>query len=103
MQNDLRIGKIIGVQELSNIEYTTHKLSIDFGDQMGIKTSLASLRRYKTEKLLNKFVICIVNVPPKQIGKYLSEVVILGTPDKNKECILISPESSDVIIGEKVY
>lgn len=103
MRDDLRIGKIIEVKELKDSKYTTHKLIIDFGNEIGKRTSLASLVRYKKDQLQDKFVVAIVNLPPKQIGTHISEVVILGTPNTNEECILISPDSGDVIVGAKVY
>ncbi len=103
MQYDLRIGKIIEIEELKDAKYTTHKLTIDFGKELGKKTSLASLVRYKTEQLLDKLVVAIVNLPPKQIGTHISEVVILGTSNTNGECILISLDSGDVVVGAKVY
>lgn len=103
MQYDLRVGKIIEVEELKDIQYTTHKLVIDFGIEIGKKVSCASLVRYSKDQLLNKLVIGIVNLPPKQIGNILSEIVILGTPNEKNECILLIPDSEGAIIGAKAY
>lgn len=103
MQYDLRVGKIVKVQALKDTKYTTHKLIIDFGNEIGKKSSIVSLVRYTTEQLQNKFIVAIVNLPPKQIGTHISEVVALGTPNEKNECVLISPDSNNVIVGEKVY
>ena len=100
---DIRVGKIVEVEELSNAKYTTHKLTIDFGDEVGKKVSGARVVRYTKDQLIGKLVLGIVNLPPRQIGKLSSETLTLGVPDASKECILISPDSNDAVIGGKLY
>lgn len=85
---DIRVGKIIDVEELPNAKYTTHKLTIDFGNEIDKKISGARVIRYTKDQL---------------IGKLNSETLTLGVPDANKECILISPDSIDAVIGGKLY
>ncbi|MFA4880366.1 MAG: tRNA-binding protein [Candidatus Doudnabacteria bacterium] len=100
---DIRVGKIIEVEKLPNPKHTTHKLTIDFGPEIDKKVSGARLVRYTKEQLVNKLVLGVVNLPPKQIGQLASEVLILGAMDAQKECVLISPDSKDAIIGSKIY
>ena len=100
---DIRVGKIIDVEELLNAKYTTHKLTIDFGNEVGKKVSGARVILYTKGQLIGKLVLGVVNLPPKQIGKLNSETLTLGVPDANKECILISPDSVDAVIGGKLY
>ncbi len=85
---DIRVGKILEAEELPNPKYTTHKLIIDFGNEVGRKVSSARVIRYTKDQL---------------IGKLNSETLTLGVPDADKECILISPDSSDAVIGGKLY
>ncbi len=100
---DIRVGKIIKVEKLPNPKHTTHKITIDFGPEIGIKVSGARLVRYTKKQLTDKLVLGIVNLPPKQIGPLTSEVLTLGAMDNKKECVLVSPDSSDAIIGSKIY
>lgn len=100
---DIRVGKIVDVQELPNAKYTTHKLTLDFGREIGKKVSGARLVRYTKNQLIGKLVLGVVNLPPRQIGKLNSEVLTLGVPDANKECILISPDNPDAVMGGKLY
>ncbi|MFY9457559.1 MAG: hypothetical protein WAP23_01340 [Candidatus Spechtbacterales bacterium] len=76
------------------------KLDIRVGK---IKVSGARVVRYVKNQLIGKLVLGVVNLPPRQIGKLNSETLTLGVPDANKECILISPDSNDAVIGGKLY
>ena len=100
---DIRVGKIIDVEGLPNAKYTTHKFIIDFGNEIGKKVSGARVIRYTKDQLIGKLVLGVVNLPPRQIGTLNSETLTLGVPDVNKECILISPDSVDAIIGGTLY
>ncbi|MDD5626847.1 MAG: tRNA-binding protein [Patescibacteria group bacterium] len=100
---DIRVGKIIDAEELPNPKHTTHKITIDFGEEIGKKVSGARLVRYTEKQLIGKLVLGVVNLPPKQIGQLASEVLTLGAMDAQKECVLISPDSKDAIIGSKIY
>lgn len=100
---DIRLGKIIKVELLKNAKYTTHKLTIDFGKDIGIKTSGARVVNYSFDQLIGKNVIGVVNLQPRQIGKIISEVLVLGIPDEKNECILLTPDKINGILGAKVY
>lgn len=99
---DIRVGRIIAIEELPNAKYTTHKLTIDLGKELGTKISCARVVQYKKEELIGKLVLCLVNIPPRQIGKAISQVLTLGVPGRDGECTLIVPEK-DVELGGRLY
>ena len=100
---DFRVGKIIEVQDFPEARKPAYKLLIDFGEEIGKKRSSAQLpQNYAKEGLLNKHVVCIVNFPPRQIGPVKSEVLTLGLPDKDGNCVLIAPDSN-VPLGGRVF
>ncbi|EKD56056.1 MAG: hypothetical protein ACD_58C00306G0005 [uncultured bacterium] len=100
---DIRVGKIIEIKDFLEAKKPSYKLKIDFGVEIGIKQSCAQLVvNYKKEDLLNKLVLAVVNFPPRQIGPAISEVLTLGVPDENRNCILIGPERS-ALPGTKLY
>jgi len=100
---DIRIGKIIEVEDFPEAKKPSYKLTIDFGGDVGTKRSSAQLvRNYPKEKLKGKLVLCVVNFPPRQIGPFISEVLTLGVPGEDGECVLIQPERQ-VPIGGKLY
>ena len=99
---DIRIGKIIEVEDFPEAKYPSYKLKIDLGE-LGIKKSCAQLmKNYKKENLKNKLVLCVVNFPSRQIGPALSEVLTLGVPDGKDGCILIVPDKK-VPLGGRLY
>ena len=100
---DIRVGRIVEVEDFPEAKKPAYKLKIDFGNEIGIKKSCAQLvKNYTKEELKGKLVLCIVNFPPRQIGSAVSEVLTLGVPDEDSECILIEPER-EVPIGGKLY
>ena len=100
---DIRVGRSVDVEDFPEARQPSYKLKIDLGNEIGIKKSCAQLvKNYTKENLRNKLVMCIVNFPPRQIGPATSEVLTLGVPDKEGECVLIEPEQ-DVPIGGKLY
>ena len=100
---DIRVGKIIDVEYFPEAKKPTYRLKIDFGKEVGIKKSCAQLvKNYTKEQLKGKLVLGVVNFPPRQIGSAISEVLTLGVPDSNGECMLIEPER-EVPIGGKLY
>ena len=101
---DIRIGKIIEVEDFPEAKKPSYKLKIDFGNEVGVKVSSAQLvKHYTKEQLQGTLVLGVVNFPPRQIGPFLSEVLTLGLPDSNKECILITPDIDEAIIGGQLY
>lgn len=101
---DIRVGEIVHVEDFSQARKPSYKLTIDFGPEIGSKRSSAQLvKHYNKEELLGKKVLGVVNLPPRQIGPFISEVLTLGVPDEGHECILVVPEIDDTIIGGKLY
>lgn len=89
---DIRLGTIIEAKEYNDLKKPSILLKIDFGNEIGIKKSSAQLQgNYSSKELINKQVVAVVNFGPKQIGKIISEVLVLGLPDENNEPILLSP------------
>ena len=100
---DIRVGKIIEVEDFPEARKPSYKLKIELGEEIGIKQSSAQLvKNYAKEELKGKLVLCVVNFPPRQIGPATSEVLTLGVPDKNGNCILIGPERN-ADIGVKLF
>jgi tRNA-binding protein len=100
---DIRVGRIIEVEDFPEARAPSYKLKIDLGKDIGIKKSCAQLvKNYTKEQLKGRLVLCVANFPPKQIGPAVSEVLTLGVPDENGECILIAP-GKEVPLGVKLY
>ena len=90
---DIRVGTILRAEENNNLNKPSIILEIDFGKQIGIKKSSAQLKsNYEVQDLIHKQVAAVINFPPKQIGKVISEVLVLGFPDNQNEPILFSPD-----------
>jgi len=101
---DIRVGKIIEVEDFSEARKPAYKLTIDFGKDIGIKKSSAGLvEHYNKEELKGRLVLGIVNFPPRQIGPFISEVLTLGVPDKENKCILVVPDKKEAKIGGRLY
>jgi len=99
---DIRVGKIIEAQNFPEARKPAYKLKVDFGKEIGIKKSSAQIvKLYSVEDLLNKNVLGVVNFPPRQIGSFISEVLILGVPDENGDIILVAPDK-DADVGVKL-
>ena len=100
---DIRVGEIIEVSDFPEARKPSYKIVVDFGKEIGEKKSSAQIvANYTKEKLQNKKVLAVVNFPPRQIGPYISEVLILGVPDENGEVVLVKP-GIDVPIGGRLY
>lgn len=101
---DIRVGKITAVDDFPEARKPAYKLTIDFGSEIGTRHSSAQLvTHYKKEDLIGKKVLGVVNFPPRQIGPFLSEVLTLGVPDADHECILIVPDKGNALIGGKLF
>ena len=101
---DIRIGKIIEVSDFPEARAPSFKLTIDFGEEIGTKRSSAQLTdHYSLEELKGKLIIAVVNFPPKQIGPFISEVLVLGAPDEEGKTILMEPGMDGAKIGGRLH
>jgi tRNA-binding protein len=100
---DIRVGRIVDVQDFPEARKPAYKLKIDFGPAIGIKKSSAqATKHYTKEALIDRLVVAVVNFPPRQIGPFMSEVLTLGVPDPDGAVVLLVPER-DVPLGGRMF
>lgn len=100
---DIRVGVIRQAEPFPEARRPAIKLWVDFGDEIGIKKTSAQITKYYDPATLpGRQVIAVVNFPPKQIGKFMSEVLVLGVPDDKNEVVLLRPDHA-VPTGGRLY
>jgi tRNA-binding protein len=99
---DMRVGRIVEVEDFPEARKPAWKLTIDFGEEIGVKRSSAQITNYSREQLEGRLVVAVVNFPPRQIGPVRSEVLTLGASDTEGRVILLAPDS-DVPLGSRIH
>ena len=100
---DIRVGQIVRAEPYPEARKPAIKVWVDFGPDIGEKKSSAqTTKHYAPEDLPGQKVLAVVNFPPRQIGKFMSEVLVLGVPDEDGEVVLLTPDK-DVPIGGRMY
>jgi tRNA-binding protein len=89
---DMRVGRILAVDDFPDARVPAWKLTIDFGPEVGIKRSSAQITSYAREELQDTLIVGVVNFPPRRIGPFSSEVLVLGALDDEKGVVLLRPD-----------
>ncbi|UJA21125.1 tRNA-binding protein [Thermoleophilia bacterium SCSIO 60948] len=98
---DMRIGRIVEVEDFPEARRPAWKLRVDFGSEIGEKRSSAQITNYSRDELLGRLVVGVVNFPPKQIGPVRSEVLVLGAYDDERGIVLLAPDG-EVALGDRI-
>jgi tRNA-binding protein len=101
MRVDMRVGRIVEVDDFPEARKPAWKLRVDFGEEIGVRRSSAQIRNYERDDLVGRLVIAVVNFPPKQIGPVRSECLVLGTYTPDGTVLLLTPEG-EAALGDRV-
>ncbi len=100
---DIRVGRVVEAEPFPEARKPALKLVVDFGSEIGQKKSSAQItKHYRSEDLVGRLVLAVVNFPPRQIGPMMSEVLTLGVPDEEGEVVLLRPDI-DVPLGGRMF
>ena len=103
MKVDIRVGEVVRAEPYPEARKPAIKLWVDFGPELGTRKSSAQItKHYTPESVVGRRVIAVVNFPPRQIGKFMSEILVLGVPDAAGEVVLLAPDL-DVPLGGRMY
>jgi tRNA-binding protein len=100
---EIRVGRIVAADEFPEARKPAYRLTIDFGEALGMRRSSAQItERYRRQELVGTLVLAVVNLPPRRIGPFVSEVLTLGFPDAEGHVVLARPEAS-VPLGARMF
>jgi tRNA-binding protein len=89
---DMRVGRVLAVEDFPEARRPAWKLTIDFGPEIGLKRSSAQITHYGREELEDTLVVAVVNFAPRQVGPFISEVLVLGALDDERGVVLLRPD-----------
>jgi tRNA-binding protein len=98
---DMRVGRIVTVEDFPEARKPAWKLTIDFGPDIGVKRSSAQITHYSREELIDSLIVAVVNFPPRQIGPVRSEVLVLGALDPERGVVLLRPDG-EAALGSQI-
>jgi tRNA-binding protein len=98
---DMRVGRIVSVEDFPEARQPAWKLEIDFGPELGTRRSSAQITHYAREQLEGRLVVCVVNFEPKRIAGFKSEVLVMGALDDEKGVVLVAPDE-DCALGARI-
>lgn len=98
---DVRVGRIVRVGDFPEARQPAWRLEIDFGSELGTRTSSARIAHYPREELEGRLVVGVVNLPPRQVGPVRSEVLVLGALDADEGVVLLGPDR-EVALGDRI-
>lgn len=98
---DMRVGRVTAVDDFPEARNPAWKLTIDFGEEIGVKRSSAQIAHYPREELEGRYVVAVVNFPPRQIGPFMSEVLVLGALDPERGVVLLAPDGG-AALGSRI-
>ena len=98
---DMRVGRVLAVEEFPEARVPACKLTIDFGPEVGVKRSSARITNYSLDELRGTLVVAVINFPPRQIGPFSSEVLVLGALDPELGVVLLRPDRG-AAIGSRI-
>ena len=101
MRVDMRVGRIVEVEDFPEAHKPAWKLRVDFGEEIGVRRSSAQITNYERDALVGRLVVAVVNFPPKQIGPVRSECLVLGTYTADGVVLLLTPEP-EAALGDRV-
>jgi len=101
-QVDVRVGRITSVEVAEGCRVPAYKLVIDFGPQLGTRRSIAQATNYSQQALIGLQILAVVNLEPRQVGKHISEVLVLGVPTEDKGTALVVP-GMEARIGGRLF
>ena len=99
---DMRVGRVLSAEEFPEARRPAWKLTVDFGPEIGEKRSSAQITNYTREELEGTLVVGVVNFPARQIGPFVSEVLVVGASDEQGRVILLRPDT-DVPLGARIH
>ena len=100
---DMRVGRVLAVEDFPEARKPAIKLWVDFGGALGVRKSSAQItRHYSPDRLIGRQVVAVVNFPPRQIGPFMSEVLVLGASDTEGRIILLHPDT-EVPLGARIH